>query len=154
MNKLTAIGLAGAMLCAAQPAAADNWRMSGYGGDAPQRAVYVVDTDSVVRDGDTVRFRTSTVWESYTDGRDFNKSVTQRQGSCSAKSSKIVVNSLYADGTLIDVDDAAGEVISHGPESIMRSVLEAVCGEADYETETIDDYEAALRTWLAENPTG
>lgn len=154
MTRLTAMVLAGAALCAAQPAWAESWRMTGYGGDPPQRAVYVVDTESIVRDGDTVRFRTSTVWESYADGRDFNKSVTQRSGSCSGKASRIVVNSLYANGSLIDVDDTGGEMITHGPDSIMHSVLDAVCGEASYETEALPDYEATLRNWFAQNPSG
>jgi hypothetical protein len=154
MRKLAAIGLAVVALCAAQPAWAESWRVAGFGGDAPQRAIYVVDTDSIVRDGDTVRFRTSTVWEGFVEGRDFNKSVTQRQGSCSTKSSKIIVNNLYANGQLTDVDDAPGDMITHAADSLMRGVLDIVCGDAAYETDAITDYEATLRAYFAETANG
>jgi hypothetical protein len=139
-------------LSAAQPAWAESWRVVGYGGEAPLRAVFLVDTDSIVRQGDTVRFRSSTVWESYEDDNDFNKSITQRLGDCSTKASAILINDLFADGNLLRTDDESGEMITHGPDSLMRGVLDAVCGDAGYESDAVENYEPAIRQWFAENP--
>ena len=150
MRKLAAIVLAAAALGAAQPAWAESWQVTGNAGDAPQRAVYLVDTDSIVRDGDVVRFRTSTVWESMEGDRDFDKSVTQRQGFCSSKSSKIMLNYVYAHGSLLDVHDTPGEMVTHSPNSVIRTALDAVCGERGYESEPLGDYEGAVRAWFAE----
>ncbi len=143
--------LMGAALFVAGPAAAESWRMAGYGGEAPQRSVYLVDTDSISRIGDTVRFRSSTIWESFTPDRDFNKSITTREASCGQKSSLIVTNSFYADGVLVSTDDNRGTMITHAANSLMRGVLDAVCGDGSYDTDKLPDAEAAVRAWLSAN---
>lgn len=153
MSKLVAAGMiAGAMLLAASPAAAQSWRMAGYGGQAPDRSVYIVDTDSISRIGDTVRFKTSTIWEIFEPDRDFNRSITQREGSCATKSSAIVTNNFYADGKLVSQQTTRGQMVTHGANSLMRAVMDAVCGDDSYETDVLVDAEATVRAWLKNTP--
>lgn len=140
------------MMAAASPAAAENWRMTGFGGDAPDRTVYLVELDSISRIDNTIRFRTSTIWESGSSSNDFDLTLTQREGNCAKMSSAVVVNEYYLDGTLIDRDDEPAEQSVHSPESLIYATLAAACGDEDYfESETLTDPVETVRAWFRDN---
>lgn len=141
-----------AILAAATPAAAETWRMVGNGGTAPQRSVYLLDTDSISRTGNKVRFRTTTVWEGVTDERDFDKSITMREGDCGTMSSKIVANSYYRNSMLQSSDDLEGSMLKHGETSLMYGVMDAVCRGVGFESGPLQNPEASVRSWFKTNP--
>lgn len=143
------IAIGGFALAAAAPAAAESWRYVADGGDSPTRAAFLVDTDSISRSIGTLRFRSMTVWESYEDGNDFNSSITERRVDCNAKSGAIVSNSYYADGELVATEEGSNEMAVFGAASLMRSVLDAVCGDADYVTDALADPELEVRIYFA-----
>ncbi|MCW3835459.1 surface-adhesin E family protein [Sphingomonas canadensis] len=140
-----------AMIATAGPAAAESWRRTAWSGAAPDRAVYLVDTDSIVRTGDTVRFRTTTIWEKLAAPRDFDRSIAEREGNCATGSSGILRTSYYAGGRIVRQNAAAGLLRTHAPGSLMAQVLNAVCGKAGYQSGRIADPEREVRTWLSAN---
>lgn len=140
------------MIAAASPAAAENWRMTGFGGEAPDRTVYLVDLDSISRIGNTIRFRTSTIWEAASSSNDFNLTLTQREGNCAKMASGVTVNEYYLDAELIDKDEEPTGQNVHSPESLIYATLAAACGDESYfESETLTDPEATVRAWLRDN---
>lgn len=147
MRIVGSIGLLLALTAAAPPA--DGWRIADTGGSKPDRSAYFIDSYSVVRSGETVRFRTSTIFENLTDDRDWDRSITTREGNCTTKSSAIVENRIYAKGVLIDTMTTRGDTVTHGPQSLMRAVLNMVCGDEAYGGPVVADPLAAARTAFA-----
>jgi len=137
--------LAACASCVATPALADSWRVVGQAGAAPGRMVHLVDTDSIVRQGDAVTFSSMTIWEERAPDSEFDKSITERKGDCVAKSSAIVSMSTYAEGRFLDTEYGTGEVIAHGPNSTARALLDSACGVRGYATEPLPDPEASVR---------
>ena len=131
-------------------AAAAEWRLAAFGGQAPDRQAYFVDATSVVRNGDSVRFWTQTIAESVGDG-DWDRSLTLREGSCSALSSAVVQNSFYRSGRLVDADTERQQSIVHAPETMMEGVMLAVCGREAYLSEAVGDPEGRLRAFYRDN---
>lgn len=148
MRIIGSIGLALA-LTAAAPLPADGWRMADTGGSGADRSAYFIDSYSVVRSGETVRFRTSTIFENITQERDWDRSITTREGNCTTKSSTIVENRIYARGALIETVTTRGNTVTHGPESLMRAVLNMVCGDEAYGGPVVADPVAAARAAFA-----
>jgi hypothetical protein len=152
MNRLTSMLLPALALIAASPAAAQTWRIAGEGGEAPNRSVYLLDSSSIQRNGATVKFRTSTVFESLTADRDWDNSVTWRQGSCIDMASQVIDNNFYSGTSLLQHDTQVQNMVTHGPTSIMRGVLDIACGTGDYESGVVGDRYTAAKNWFSANP--
>lgn len=149
MKKALVRALGGACLlslAAASPAAAQSWRVTGVGGEAPDRSVYLVDVDSIWRNGDNVRFKSMTIWE-VADG-DTDRSVTDRAGNCKTRIAYIEKNRFYLEGEL-QSEDGETEPAEAKAETMIGDVLDAVCGRYDYITDPSADPEASIREWLA-----
>jgi hypothetical protein len=149
MGRITSLLLAATALIAASPAAAQTWRIASTGGTAPGRSVYFVDLSSIQRTGSTVIFTTSTIFEGITADRDWDRSVTKRKGDCTAKSSQILQNTFFDGGTEIDSSDEPGNMIVHGENSIMRGVLDAVCGDGTYDGAVVANPRVAATDWFS-----
>lgn len=141
------------LLAAAEPAAAQGWRRAAEGGDKPNRTVYFVDAGSIRRTGNTIRFWTTTVWEEMTADRDFNRSVTLRDGDCNEMTSAVVQNMFYDGTKLLETDTDPRQAVHHSPDSVMYGVLNIVCGRENYEAEGTTDPAAAARSWFQANPS-
>ena len=136
-------------LTGATPAFAQSWRVASLSGEKPDRTVYLLDADSIARSGDTVRFTTQSVFEKLTDTRDFDRSVTRREGNCTTMSSAIVENSYYAGGSYQNNDTTRGNMIAHKENTIMYSVLAQACGKKAMEQGVVANPEAAVRAYFA-----
>lgn len=136
-------------LTSAAPALAQDWRIAAISGEKPDRAVYLVDNASITRNGNAIRFTTQSIFESTTDSRDFDRSITKRSGDCTAMSSAIVQNSYYARGTLMTSDDTPGNSIAHREGTVMYGVLEKACGKKALEPNSITNPEGTIRSYFA-----
>ena len=136
---------------AATPAGAQSWRIAAKAGQSPNRAVYLVDASTIRRAGDAVRFTTQSVFEQVNEARDFDRSLTVRDGSCSQHSSAIVQNSYYLAGTLLDTTANLQPPVVHEPETVLYGVIDTVCGLGEYESEATTDPEGTARAWFREN---
>lgn len=136
-------------LTAATPAFAQDWRVTAMSGEKPDRAVYLVDSASVVRNGDTVNFTTQSVFERTTDVRDFDRSVTKCRGLCSTMSSAIAENSYYADGSFKNTDSTLGSTLAHKEGTVMYASMEMVCGKKPFTGDSITNPETAVRAYFA-----
>ncbi|MBN8844232.1 MAG: hypothetical protein J0H88_13405 [Sphingomonadales bacterium] len=147
MNIIGALGLS-VLLAAA--GATEGWRFvdTGSSGDGIASA-YFVDSYSVARNGDTVRFRTSTIFNTTTEDRDWDRSITQREGSCAAKASTIVTNEYYRNGKLLDRDTNPGERRTHSAGSMMHGAMSMVCGDEAYGGPVVADPVAAAKAEFA-----
>jgi hypothetical protein len=137
-------------LTGATPAFAQSWHVAAMSGAKPDRTVYLLDTDSIARTGDMVRFTTQSVFEKLTDTRDFDRSVTRREGNCATMSSTIVENTYYAGGSYQNNDATRGNTIAHKENTIMYSVLAQACGKRQIEQGTVANPEAAVRAYFAQ----
>ncbi|WP_422060589.1 surface-adhesin E family protein [Sphingopyxis sp.] len=128
------------VLLAAAGAAQEGWRLvdTGTGNDGVVSA-YFVDSYSVVRSGDTVRFRTSTIFNSTTDDRDWDRSITTREGSCAAKASTILSNDYYSGSELLEHNSDPGERRAHSVGSMMHGAMSMVCGDEAYASPVVAD---------------
>lgn len=119
---------AAALLLTATPAAAESWRLSGRSADGPGASVFLIDMDSIEREGDHVRFTTQSVYRSTTESRDFDRSIIERVGNC-ALGASIIVRGIYHRGnTVLDDNRWPGDIIKHSPGSLMESTLQVACG--------------------------
>ncbi len=136
---------------AALPASAQQWQVAKSSGHAPDRAVYLVDTASIAHAGDQVRFRTMTVWEQPTSKGDiaYNRSITDRQADCARHGTAILANSYYLSGQLTASEEIDGAIQPHEPGSVMRAVVDLVCGTGSYQTRPLGDPEPMVRSWLS-----
>ncbi|WP_109808700.1 surface-adhesin E family protein [Sphingosinithalassobacter portus] len=139
---------------AALPASAQQWQVAKSSGHAPDRAVYLVDTASITREGDHVRFRSMTVWEQPTSNGeiDYNRSVTDREANCPRHATAILTNSYYLNGQLTASEEFDGTIQAHEPGSVMRAVVDLVCGTGSYQTRPLGDPEPMVRSWLSRHP--
>lgn len=135
-------------LAAATQAAAQSWRVTGVGGEAPDRSVYLVDTSSIWRNGDKVRFKSMTIWEMAEN--DTDRSITDRVADCASRMAHIETNRFYLDGDLQSEDGETKPAIAN-VDTMLGDVLDAVCGRRDYITDAQADPEPAIRAWLAED---
>jgi hypothetical protein len=149
MRAIAELGLA-ASLMTATPAAAASWRVAAIGGDAPDRSVFLVDTESVRRNGESIRFWTQTIMERVDEERDWDRSVTLREGSCAEHSTAIIQNSFYRGGEHVETDRERLAPVFHQPGSMMHGVMETACGRRDYVTEGVGDPEPVVRAFFAE----
>jgi hypothetical protein len=146
--RVSALAAAGLFFIAA-PAAAESWRVTGISGEAPDRAVYLVDVDSIRRNGDKVNFDSMTVWE--VADADMDSSRTQREGDCWTRMTFIVRNSFFLDGRLTSEEKEPTEPVEAKSETMMGDVLDAVCGRLDYVTDPVANPESFVRGWFAED---
>jgi hypothetical protein len=142
-HALTLLALTGAT-----PALAQDWRIASAAGAKPDRTIYLIDAASITRTGDTVRFTTQSIFESLSGTRDFDRSITLREGDCTAMSSRIVENSYYAAGAFQSKDSTGSQVIAHKPNTIMYGVLEQACGTKPIDGGKIADPETAIRNYF------
>jgi hypothetical protein len=140
----------GLSLLIAAAGAPEGWRIvdTGSGSDGVISA-YFVDSYSVVRNGDTVRFRTSTIFNTTTEDRDWDRSVTTREGSCAAKASAILSNEYYRGRKLIERSDERGERRAHSEGSMMHGAMNMVCGDEAYGGPVVADPIAAASAAFA-----
>ena len=150
MRAIAGLGLA-VSLMSATPAMAANWRVAATGGDAPDRSVFLVDTESIRRNGDSIRFWTHTIMERVDNERDWDRSVTLREGSCADSSTAIVQNSFYRAGEHVETDRERLAAVFHQPGSMMHGVMAAACGRREYVTEGVSDPEPVIRAFFAES---
>ncbi|MES2987155.1 MAG: surface-adhesin E family protein [Pseudomonadota bacterium] len=137
-------------LTAAAPAFAQDWRIAATAGAKPARSVYLIDAASIVRNGDTVTFMSQTVFESLSETRDFDRSVTKRQGTCSNLASRIMQNSYYARGVFSNTDSTpSANIIAHREGTVMYGVLQTACGVRAMQAGTIANPEAHVRAYFA-----
>ena len=129
----------------ATPAAAAQWRVASWGGDRPQRSVFLVDVETLRREGDTVHFWTQTILESPPSDQDWNRSVTYRRGSCADNSTAILQNSFFNAGRQIDTENEPRPAVVHQRDSVMFGVMQAVCGREAWLTEPVGDPEPVVR---------
>lgn len=139
-----------AALTAIAAAPAPDWRFAASSGDKPNRTIYVIDVASITRSGDNVDFRTQSIFESMTESRDFDRSVTKRHGNCTTMSSQIVENSYYARGEFLDTDQTSSDPIAHKDGSIMYDVLAQACGKEPFQKDTVANPEFAARNYFAQ----
>lgn len=149
MNTLARHALVLLALTGATPAFAQDWRVAAISGDKPDRSVYLLDSASIVRNGNMVEFTTQSIFESTSDGRDFDRSVSKRRGDCTAMSSAIIQNSYYARGAFMNTDNTAGNSIAHREGTVMYGVLATACGKKPLEEGTIANPEAAVRNYFS-----
>lgn len=140
-------GAIGLSLAAAAPAAAESWRVTGVGGEAPDRSVYLVDTDSIWRNGDKVRFKSMTIWEMAEN--DTDRSITDRAADCKTRLASIEKNRFYL-GSELQSEDGETKPAEAKAETMIGDVLDAVCGRLDYSSEAVADPVPAIRSWLSE----
>jgi hypothetical protein len=152
MKKSLLFAAAGAALLAASPAAAQQWRVVSVGGAAPDRAVYLVDVDSIEQRGDRLALRTMTVWETPAEAGNmrFNRSITTREADCKQHGTAMMANAYYLDGELLVSDTLSGKFSVHPNGSVMGDVVDAVCGNGEYITQGLSDPEGAIRAWFAD----
>lgn len=144
------IGTLGLSVLLAAAGAQEGWRFvdTGTGNDGVSSAYYV-DSYSVVRNGDTVRFRTTTIFNTTTADRDWDRSITTREGSCAAKASTILSNDYYYNGKLLEHDGNPGERRTHGEGSMMHGAMSMVCGDEAYAGPVVADPVAAASAEFA-----
>ncbi|AMU93060.1 MAG: hypothetical protein KAF42_14100 [Sphingopyxis terrae] len=118
-------------LLAPQPAFAESWRLAAYSSNAPQ-LVYLVDIDSVQRSGTTVTFRQQTLYESTTDTRDFDRTMTTRQADCGSNTSFMRDSSFYVAGKYLDTEAGPSDSTTAQSGSVLRQLIDTVCGRSDY----------------------
>lgn len=147
MKPLTLLVLA-AFSIAASPATAGSWRVTGVSGEAPDRAVYLVDVDSIQRSGSKVNFNSMTIWE--LDDADMDSSRTARVADCSTRQHHIVRNSFYLAGKLTSEETEPTDSAIAAPDTMMGDVLDAVCGRLNYTTDASEDPEPLIRQWFME----
>jgi hypothetical protein len=134
---------------AAAPATAGSWRVTGVGGEAPDRSVYLVDVDTIRRSGDKVTFDSMTIWE--VADEDMDSSRTQREGNCTTRMAFIIRNSFFLDGKLMSEEKEPTAPTEAKAETMIGDVLDAVCGRLDYATDADSDPEPSIREWLAQD---
>jgi hypothetical protein len=139
--------LAMLILTGAAPAFAQQWHVASVNGEAPDRTVYFVDA-AFRRTGTIVRFSTQSIFESLTDGRDFDRSVTQRRGNCATMSSAIMRNEYYARGRLLSSDPSPGSEIRHSEGTILYGVMQIVCGARALDGSAVATPEANARAYF------
>jgi hypothetical protein len=136
-------------LTGATPAFAQDWRVAAISGAKPDRTVYLLDTASIVRNGDAVSFTTQSIFEHLTEGRDFDRSVTRRFGDCTAMASAIIENTYYARGSFQSTDATKGSSIAHKDGTVMYGVLQMACGTKPLEAGSIASPETTVRNYFA-----
>lgn len=151
MTRFGRLVLTTMLLAGATPALAQQWHVASVSGDAPDRSVYFVDAN-FRRTGNVVRFSTQSVFESLTDGRDFDRSVTQRRGNCATMASTIMRNDYYVDGRLLSSDPAPGSEITHREGTILYGVMQIVCGTRQVDGEPVATPEANARAYFNRSP--
>lgn len=142
--------LSASILLAAAGTASEGWRFvdTGSSNDGTVSAYYV-DSYSVVRNGDKVRFRTTTIFNNTTADRDWDRSITTREGSCAAKASAILMNDYYRSGKLLEHNTDPGEVRTHSEGSMMHGAMSMVCGDEAYAGPVVADPVASANAEFA-----
>ncbi|RYG28402.1 MAG: hypothetical protein EON93_18655 [Burkholderiales bacterium] len=125
-------------------ASAESWRLAAYSTQAPKMA-YLVDIDSVRRNGDIVTFKQQTIYETTTATRDFDRSMLTREVNCSTKTSSMRDSSFYVRGTYLDTEAGPSNSTLANPGSVLLTLLEAVCGRGNYYSEVIT---GSPETWV------
>jgi hypothetical protein len=135
---LRAAALVAALM--ATPAAAESWRLAA----ANDGAVMFVDTDSQSQRGEAIYVTIMTVALPQTTG-DWDQSIIRREIDCRNSRSAMLDRSFYERGRLISSTSTREAAVTHGPDTMMRGVLEAVCGYRTYESGPVaDPYNAGL----------
>lgn len=150
MRKLILI-IVGLVSVAATPATAGQWRVAAMSGERPDRIVFLVDVESLRREGDSVRFWTQTIVERATNEQDWDRSVTFRRGNCADGSTAILQNSFYNSSRELETDRTERPVVYHQPDSVMYGVMQAVCGREAYVTDPVENPEPIIRAFFQEN---
>lgn len=117
-------------------ATAQSWRLAAYSTEAPQMA-YFVDVDSVRRNGYIVTFKQQTIYEATSPTRDFDRSMLTRQADCSQMTSLMRDSSFYVRGTYLDTEAGPSDPTIAKPGSVLRTMLDTVCGRGNYFSEVV-----------------
>lgn len=139
-------------IATASPAAAQTWMRAATSGDAPVRVWWLVDTDSIQRNGDSITLTMQSIFENTTDARNYDRSVLRREGSCTALSSTILEDHYYLRGTLVEHNTTRGPTVVHKPGTVMNHVMAAACGLRQYQAGPYADPETTMRGWFRTNP--
>ena len=134
---------------AATPALADTWRLASTGNtEAPDRADYYINTDSVRRDGDFVNFTTMSVYEQI-GSRGYNRAVVQQRGNCASMSSQSLLYNFYAGARLVATDNKSIDWTTHREGSIAYGILLTACGKRPYRGDPTSDPDGLSRRQFA-----
>jgi hypothetical protein len=137
------MGAAIAALLIGSPAAAEAW----YQAASNSAAVMYVDTDSRSVRGDTIWVTVMTVALPQAVN-DWDQSIIRREISCRNGTSSMMARTFYRQGRAISSASNREPADSHAPGSMMRGVLEAVCGYRTYDAGPIRNPYAAAMTQL------
>jgi hypothetical protein len=136
--------LAVAALILPQAASAQAWRLAAYSNNTPQMA-YLVDINSVQRNGTKVTFRQQTVYERVSDTRDFDRSLLTREVDCANNSSFMRNSDFYVNGKFLGHEEDATNPTMAKAGTVLETMLNTVCGRTDYFSPVLTDAENWVR---------
>ena len=131
-------------------AQAESWRLAGGGGQRPGRFISFIDSDRIVRTGDTVTFWEQQVLES-PDRTGTVRQIVRYWANCRTKEHRgLDVSYFKADGRVNNYGADERSTIA-APGSVMASVIETVCGNRPL-GEPIPTPEATARAYWSRTP--
>ncbi len=132
--RLGRVMMAAALLGAATPAAAEAWRLAAQN----DNAVMLVDADSVQVRGSIIYATVMTVARPQQTG-DWDQSIIRREIDCGRGQSAMMERRFFDRGRLVEQNTDRLAPDAHGPGSMMRGVLDTVCGRRDYLSTPVAD---------------
>lgn len=119
------------LFMAPQVASAEAWRLAAYSTDAPQM-VYMIDVDSIQRQGTRVTFKQQSIYETTSPTRDFDRTVMTRQADCFSRESSFGDSSFFINGKLLGSEKGPSTTTTAKDGSVLFYMIEAVCGRRDF----------------------